>query len=58
MLKAILHCMLGSESDISNVSFLVEASALQGHNSCVFFVSEKKEKKPQVSCFIFKHLLL
>lgn len=50
--------MLGSESDISNVSFLVEASALRGHNSCVFFVSEKKEKKPQVSCFIFKHLLL
>jgi len=47
--------MLGRESDISNVSFLVEASTLQGYNNHAFFVSEKKIFKKHVSCFIFKH---
>lgn len=51
LLKVILHCVLGSGSDISNVFFLDEASTL-----CIFCLiienNKKPNKKAHLSCFI------
>lgn len=58
LLKAVFHCIPGSESGISSASFLAEASTWQSHNNCVIFVTEKKKNNPNVSCFIFKLVAL